>query len=203
MNLQQVVFERLYRRTPTVEELPWHRESPPALLDRAIADQGTPGRALDLGCGDGVYAVHLAQQGYSVVATDFVQAALDSTGARAAEAGVDVERRQCDVVEFTDPEPFDLVLDSGCLHHLPKNKKDPYRAKLDEWLAPGGSFVLVHFLHRPAIKWIPKGPSHLTKDAAVSRFAPFELQAYEETSFEVPFPMGEMRAGVYWFVRPA
>ena len=62
----------------------------------------------------------------------------------------------CDVVDFCDPEPFDIVLDSGCLHHLPKGKIAPYRQQLDEWLAPGGCFVLVHFLHRPKIKWIPR-----------------------------------------------
>jgi hypothetical protein len=42
----------------------------------------------------------------------------------------------------------------------------------------------------------------MTRDEAVARFAPLELQAYEETQFDVPFPMGRMRAGVYWFRRP-
>ena len=203
MNLQQIVFERLYRQTPSVEALPWHRETPPPLLVRAIAAQSEPGRALDLGCGEGVYAVHLVTQGYSVVATDFVEAALESTRGRAESAGVDLDLRRGEVTEFRGPEPFDLVLDSGCLHHLPKAKIPAYRSALDSWLAPGGSYVLVHFLHRPKIKWIPKGPRHLTRAAAESLFAPLELRAYDETSFEVPFPMGEMRAGVYWFVRPA
>jgi hypothetical protein len=38
---------------------------------------------------------------------------------------------------------------------------------------------------------------------AVEFFAPLQLQQYEETYFDVPFPMGRMRAGVYWFSRPA
>jgi len=83
VNLQQLVFARLYRRTPSVEALPWHREQPPALLEQAIERRGAPGRALDLGCGEGVYAVHLAQQGYEVVAADFVPAALAATGPHA------------------------------------------------------------------------------------------------------------------------
>jgi 2-polyprenyl-3-methyl-5-hydroxy-6-metoxy-1,4-benzoquinol methylase len=202
MNLQQVVFRRLYRTAPTVEALPWHRDEPPPLLERAITERSVPGRALDLGCGDGVYAVHLAQHGYSVVATDFVEAALDATRERAEQAGVDVRLHQCDVLDYQDPEPFDIVLDSGCLHHLPKGKIGRYRSRLDEWLVPGGSFVLVHFLHRPMVKWIPQGPRHLTRSDASNLFAPFELQEYEETDFEVPFPMGRMRAGVYWFTRP-
>jgi 2-polyprenyl-3-methyl-5-hydroxy-6-metoxy-1,4-benzoquinol methylase len=202
VNVQRTVFARLYRRAPSVESLPWHREEPPALLERAVAQRTTRGSALDLGCGEGVYAVHLAQQGFSVTAIDFVPAALAAAKARAEDAGVEIDFREGDVVELEAPSPFDVVLDSGCLHHLPGGKVDAYRRRLDDWLAPGGDYVLVHFAHRPRVLWIPKGPRHMTRDEAVERFAPLELQAYEETHFDVPFPMGPMRAGVYWFRRP-
>ena len=202
MNLQQAVFTRLYRRSPDVESLPWHREDPPTLLERAVAQRSTRGRALDLGCGEGVYSVYLAQQGFSVVALDFVADAVAATRARAEAAGVQVELHQGDVVEFHAPTPFEVVLDSGCLHHLPRAKVGRYRARLDEWLAPGGDYVLVHFAHRSRI-WVPKGPRHMTREEAVALFAPLELQAYDETVFDVPLPMGQMRAGVYWFTRPA
>jgi SAM-dependent methyltransferase len=202
VNIQRTVFGRLYRRAPTVESLPWHREQPPPLLERAVAQRPTRGRALDLGCGEGVYAVYLAQQGFSVVAIDFVAAALAAAKTRAEQAGVEVELREGDVVEYEAPSAFDVVLDSGCLHHLPGGKVRAYRNRLDEWLAPGGDYVLVHFAHRPRVLWIPKGPRHMTRDEAVAFFAPLELQAYDETDFDVPFPMGRMRAGVYWFSRP-
>ncbi|HET6919415.1 MAG TPA: methyltransferase domain-containing protein, partial [Jiangellaceae bacterium] len=87
MNLQRTVFARLYRHAPSVESLPWHREQPPALLERAVAQRTTRGRALDVGCGQGVHAVYLAQQGFSVVAVDFVSAALAATRTRAEQAG--------------------------------------------------------------------------------------------------------------------
>ncbi len=203
MNIQRFVFRRLYRTAPDVESLAWHREEAPPLLDRALAQRPAPGRALDLGCGQGVYAVHLAQRGYSVVGIDFVTAAIDAARARAEAAGVTLELHEGDVVDYSAPAPFDVVLDSGCLHHLPKAKRGAYRAKLDDWLAPGGDFVLVHFAHRPQAKWIPQGPSHLTREQAVAFLAPLELRAYDETVFDVPFPMGKMRAGVYWFARPA
>lgn len=202
MNLQQIVFARLYRRTADVDDLPWHREQPPALLDQAIAHRAAPGRALDLGCGEGVYAVHLARQGYAVTATDFVPAAVAATRERAEQAGVELELHEGNVIDFRTTTPFDVVLDSGCLHHLPRAQFTTYRRRLDEWLAPGGDYVLVHFLHRPRVGWIPQGPGHLTREQAVQRFAPFELRAYDETEFDVPFPMGHMRAGVYWFSRP-
>jgi SAM-dependent methyltransferase len=200
VNLQRTIFGRLYRRASSVEELPWHREQP-ALLEQAVAGRGTPGSALDVGCGSGVHTIYLAQQGYSVVGLDFVPAALEAASARAEAAGVAVELHECDVVDYQAPAPFDVVLDSGCLHHLPKAKVAAYRRRLDEWLAPGGDFVLVHFAHRGRIP-IPMGPNHLTRDQAVALFAPFELRAEDEISFEVPLPMGRMRAGVYWFSRP-
>jgi 2-polyprenyl-3-methyl-5-hydroxy-6-metoxy-1,4-benzoquinol methylase len=202
VNLQQTVFTRLYRRAPNVESLPWHREEPPDLLERAVAQRTTRGRALDVGCGEGVYAAYLAQQGFAVVALDFVPAALAATSTRAEQAGVEVDVRQCDVVDYEAPSAFDVVLDSGCLHHLPRGKVRAYRTRLDEWLAPGGDYVLVHFAHRPRVLWVPRGPRHMTRDDAVAFFAPLELQAYEETHFDVPLPMGRMRAGVYWFSRP-
>lgn len=202
MNLQRTVFARLYRRAASVESLPWHRDKPPALLERAVAQRTTRGRALDVGCGEGSHAVYLAQQGFFVVGLDFVPAALIAARTRAAQAGVEIELRECDVTDYSSPSPFDVVLDSGCLHHLPKGKVGGYRKRLDEWLAPGGDFVLVHFAHRPRLQWIPAGPKHMTRDEAVALFAPLQLQAYDETEFDVPLPMGRMRAGVYWFTRP-
>ena len=202
MNVQRTVFARLYRRAPAVESLPWHRERPPALLERAVGQRATRGRALDLGCGEGTHAVYLAQQGFSVVGVDFVPAALAATRARAQQAGVDVDLQEGDVVEYEARSPFDVVLDSGCLHHLPGAKRKTYRHRLDQWLAPGGDYVLVHFAHRPRAFWIPGGPKHMTRDQAVAFFAPLELRADDETHFDVPFPMGRMRAGVYWFSRP-
>jgi len=203
LNLQRTVFARLYRRAPTVESLPWNREQPPALLERALGQRTATGRALDVGCGQGTYTVYLAKQGFAVVGVDFVPAALVATRKRAEQAGVEVELRECDVVDYEPPTAFEVVLDSGCLHHLPKGKLGAYRSRLDEWLAPGGDYVLVHFAHRPRAFWIPAGPKHMTHDEAVAFFAPLELRAYDETHFNVPFPMGRMRAGVFWFSRPA
>jgi 2-polyprenyl-3-methyl-5-hydroxy-6-metoxy-1,4-benzoquinol methylase len=203
MSLQRRIFSQLYRRAPDAESLAWHRNDPHPLLERAIASRPTPGRALDVGCGEGVNATYLAQQGFSVVGLDFVPAALTMARARAERAHADVEFHECDVVDYEATSPFDLVVDSGCLHHMPKTKLHAYRARLDEWLAPGGDFVLVHFIHRPMVGWIPKGPRHMSHDDAVEFCAPLELEAGDETSFDVPFPMGTMRAGVYWFKRPA
>jgi len=76
------------------------------------------------------------------------------------------------------------------LRHLPRGKVGAYRIRLDEWLAPGGDYVLVHFAHRLRMFWVPKGPRHMTRDEAVAFFAPLELQAYDETHFRRAAPDG-------------
>jgi hypothetical protein len=41
--------------------------------------------------------------------------------------------------------PYDLVYDSGCLHHLPPHRRVSYRDLLERVLAPGGCFGLACF----------------------------------------------------------
>ena len=48
----------------------------------------TPGRALDLGCGEGADVIWLAQQGWRVVGTDISRVALARAAEHAAAAGV-------------------------------------------------------------------------------------------------------------------
>lgn len=82
--------------TPTDAEL-WderYREStriwsgnPNTALVREVEGL-TPGRALDLGCGEGADAVWLARWGWRVTATDISRVALERAAEHAAEAGV-------------------------------------------------------------------------------------------------------------------
>lgn len=198
MKLQQRLFTRMYKKAPSAESLAWHRDDPVPLLTKAVAGHPSGGRALDLGCGTGLDAVYLAQQGYEVTAVDFVADALAATQERAASAGVSVDCREGDVINVNVSGPFDIVLDSGCLHHIPKNNIAAYRERIDEWLGPSSDYVLVHFAHRSRIP-VPKGPNHLDRAQATALFAPLELKDYDELFYDVPLPMGKMRAGVYWF----
>lgn len=114
-------------------------------LDRGLV---APGRALDLGCGPGRNALHLAAAGFEVDAVDVSPAAVDWARARAREAGADVRFHRGDAfdpatVPFTGR--YDLVCDSGCFHHLPPHRRVSYLALLDRVLAPGGHLALSCF----------------------------------------------------------
>ncbi|NJP67571.1 class I SAM-dependent methyltransferase [Streptomyces spiramenti] len=114
-------------------------------LDRGLI---TPGRALDLGCGAGRNALYLASHGFEVDAVDLSPVAVAWAEDRARRAGVDVRLLCGDV--FTLPAtalsgPYDLVVDSGCFHHLPPHRRVSYLALLDRVLAPGGHLALTSF----------------------------------------------------------
>jgi SAM-dependent methyltransferase len=70
----------------------------------------SPGRALDLACGEGRNAVWLAERGWRVTGVDFSDVALAKAERLAASRGVEVEWVLGDVVEY-EPErgAFDLV----------------------------------------------------------------------------------------------
>ncbi|MFD7339155.1 class I SAM-dependent methyltransferase [Streptomyces violascens] len=114
-------------------------------LDRELI---TPGRALDLGCGPGRNAVHLASHGFQVDAVDLSPTAIAWAQERALQAGVDIRFRCADAFSLTAAElngPYDLIYDSGCFHHLPPHRRISYLDLLDRLLAPGGHFALTCF----------------------------------------------------------
>ncbi|MET9338513.1 class I SAM-dependent methyltransferase [Nonomuraea sp. NPDC003804] len=105
-----------------------------------------PGRALDLGCGPGRNAIHLASLGFEVDAIDLSPTAVAWAEERARTAGADV-RFHCGDAFTADLRPgrYDLVYDSGCLHHLPPHRRVSYLNLLDRLLAPGGHLAITCF----------------------------------------------------------
>ncbi|MEW1637011.1 class I SAM-dependent methyltransferase [Streptomyces sp. NPDC093801] len=115
-------------------------------LDRGLI---VPGRALDLGCGPGRNALHLASLGFEVDAVDLSPTALDWARDRAREAGADIRFHHGDAFALAASGalggPYDLVYDSGCFHHLPPHRRISYLGLLERSLAPGGHLGLTCF----------------------------------------------------------
>jgi SAM-dependent methyltransferase len=108
-------------------------------LDRGLL---TPGRALDLGCGPGRNALHLARHGFTVDGVDLSATAIAWAEERAE--GVDVRFIRGNAFEL-DLGTYDLVYDSGCFHHLAPHRRITYLEFLDRRLAPGGHLALTGF----------------------------------------------------------
>ncbi|WP_308161049.1 class I SAM-dependent methyltransferase [Cellulomonas sp. GbtcB1] len=130
--------------------VPFFRWAPDESLVAWAADGRLPlgpgTRVLELGCGPGRNAVWLAQQGCAVDALDLSATAVAWGRERAAEAGVDVGFERADIFAWQPPaEPYDLVYDSGCFHHLPPHRRVSYRALLERTVRPGGRFGIACF----------------------------------------------------------
>ena len=109
-----------------------------------------PGRALEVGCGEGADALWLAEQGFDVTAIDASPTALARGEAeRVARVEKDGLPRvirwvSSDVVGDdlpTPPEQYDLV--TAHFLHIPAEERKLLWAKLVEAVAPGGSLVIV------------------------------------------------------------
>ena len=127
------------RRYSSVENL-WSVK-PNRFLVGEAADL-SPGRALDLACGEGQNAIWLATLGWDVVGVDFSEAAIAKARSRAERDGVHIELACADLLEYEGATgAFDLVL---LLYlHVPEAERRQVLTKAGGALAPGGTLVLV------------------------------------------------------------
>jgi 2-polyprenyl-3-methyl-5-hydroxy-6-metoxy-1,4-benzoquinol methylase len=115
-------------------------EPDPTLVDEIGSLR--PGRALDLGAGDGRNAIWLAIQGWQVTAVDFSQVALDRGRALATASGVRVEWQLADLLEWSPgASRFDLV--TLFFIHLPPDERRDVYARAAVAVAPGGTLLIV------------------------------------------------------------
>lgn len=102
----------------------------------------SPGRALDLACGEGRNSVWLAGRGWAVVGVDFSPIGLDKAAAFADHLGVEVEWVLSDVTTYEpDREAFDLVV--VLYLQLPVDELGFALGKASSALAPGGTLLAV------------------------------------------------------------
>jgi SAM-dependent methyltransferase len=115
---------------------------PNAALVTEVAEL-EPGRALDVGCGEGADAVWLAKQGWDVTALDVSQVALERAALHARDGGAHVQWVHAGLVDAPLPtRGFDLVsAQYPALLRSPDNRAE--RSLLDA-VAPGGVLLFVH-----------------------------------------------------------
>jgi SAM-dependent methyltransferase len=116
---------------------------PNAEVER-IVSPWPPGRALDLGAGEGRHAIWLASLGWRVTAVDFSAVGLGKGEAEAVRRGLAIDWAVADARSW-QPSPgvlYDLVLVAYL--HLPEDVLGRCR----RWLSPGGALVVVGHAQR-------------------------------------------------------
>ncbi len=130
-------------------EQSWSGRPNAALID--TAEDMPPGRALDLGAGEGGDAIWLARQGWQVTAVDISRVALDRAARAAAEAGIDAERIEWVPADLATWEPAGRVdLISACFFQSPVElPRDEVLRRLSGSIAPGGHLLVVSHASPP------------------------------------------------------
>lgn len=161
----------------------WHLDQPsPELMTLLAAGVISPCRALDLGCGGGTEAVHLASEGFDVTALDVSGEALAMTRRLAARKGVKVATVQAFVPRTDLPSgSFDFINDRSCFHVIEPREEilRAYAAEAHRLLARGGVLFVRRF-----------GQSQIDRDRFTAVFADgFEYGRIQEVPFREPhFP---------------
>lgn len=124
--------------------LSWSGEPNPVLTAEAATLE--PGRALDVGSGEGADALWLAQHGWHVTGVDIAQNALDKARSHAEnidpEAASRIEWQQQDLTASPPaPRSYDLV--SAQFMHLPDPERSTLFRELAAAVAPGGTLLIV------------------------------------------------------------
>lgn len=127
-------------------------------------------RVLELGCGTGGTALHLAPHAGHILATDFSGGMIEQ--AKARDGAENVEFRQADPLDPSLQDgAFDVVMGFN-LFHLVENQAEVF-ARIHDLLAPGGIFIskspclaerslgwkfglLKHLI--PVMQWVGKAP---------------------------------------------
>jgi SAM-dependent methyltransferase len=106
---------------------------------RLLADRA-PGRALDIGAGEGSDAIRLALLGYEVDAVEVSKVGAEKIERFAAEAGTRVRVVASDIQDFVPDESYSVVICNGVLHYV-ENKQRVIKLMQDA-TQPGGLNVV-------------------------------------------------------------
>lgn len=149
----------------------WSEAPNPVLVSEA--ESLTPGRALDIGCGEGADALWLAERGWQVLGIDISDVAIDRARdealARTAPEGPGLaggaEFRRADLREWVpDSGAFDLVI--AFFVHLAVDERDLVFTRLAAAVAEGGTLLLVGHAVSDATSGVGRPSAHLLFDEA-------------------------------------
>lgn len=111
-------------------------------------DKLVPGRALDLGSATGRNAIYLARHGWETIGVEMVSYAVEVATRKAAAEALPVRFLAGDVTRLADLDiggDFTLLIDGGCYHMIPPNRRDAYAQCVTRVAAPGARLIMVGF----------------------------------------------------------
>ena len=168
---------------------PWERmpmlavgEQVSAMFDSEENGRQPPyGPALDLGCGTGIWSVHLAERGWDVTGVEIVPKALRAARERAQTADVEVRLVQGDVTALQAAgvgSGFRLVLDFGTVHGLTQAQREAVGREVSAVAAAAATLLMYAFA--PGRRGpVPRGASRGDIEAAYPGWKLIDEEAFD------------------------
>ena len=134
-------FDAAHAGTP-----PWEIGRGQDDVKRLAERGGFKGNVLDVGCGAGHNAIHLASRGLEVLGVDRVPAVVEKAVANAAAAGSKAEFKVLDALDLGKlKKKFDTVLDCGFFHVLSDEQRPKYIKALEKAIKNKGVLHILCF----------------------------------------------------------
>ena len=173
-----------------------HRPPRKTLLT-ALKAFSKPGKAIDLGCGNGRDTVEILRQNWRVLAIDKQPEAI--AGLLARENIINRELLTTQIVAFEElefPEEVDLINASFSLSLCHRNAWNDLWGRITDALSVGGRFSGNLFGDRDS--WRDNGLINcLSRQEVESFLKPYDIELFEEEEHFGKTPLGEDR---YWHI---
>ncbi|MFH1918158.1 MAG: class I SAM-dependent methyltransferase [Nanoarchaeota archaeon] len=142
MSKDKEIFEKIYEVGAV-----WTESKPPKELVNLIESRKIkPCKVLDIGCGEGFYAIYLASKDFEVTGIDISENAIKLAKENATKEGIKIKFMQMDVVDLgMVNDEFDFVFEWAVLHHIIPKQRQKYVNNIKSILNKRGKYLSVCF----------------------------------------------------------
>ena len=143
MSEDKETFERIYSKRGAG----WTLEEPPEELKKLVESSVIPpGKALDIGCGEGFYSIYLALKGFDVFGIDLSEHAIKLAIRNGEQASVNVRFQAMDIADLSKMDAcFDFILEWSILHHIEPGLRSDYVRNIASLVNKNGRYLSVCF----------------------------------------------------------
>ena len=143
MSKDKEIFEKVYKSSGAV----WTKSEPPKELAGLIeTGKIKPCKVLDIGCGEGFYAIYLALKEFDVTGIDISENAIKLAKENMAKEDEKIKFIAMDIADLDKiNDKFDFIFEWALLHHIMPKQRQKYIKDIKGILNKGGKYLSICF----------------------------------------------------------